>query len=146
MRKISILGCLALAGCLTTEPPSAADFALRDRAVRPDSAAEAEGAAADAVRAVLIDPQSAQFEFQEPVRSAYANGQRRFGWFLCGTVNSKNRFGGYIGRIPFIAYFDPDDPSEAELLRMSDYDTPFYVQGDCEDVYDAATERLSPTD
>ncbi|MDH5723695.1 MAG: hypothetical protein OEY94_10300 [Alphaproteobacteria bacterium] len=28
-----------------------------------------------------------------------------FGWRVCGTVNSKNRFGGYTGSVPFVVLF-----------------------------------------
>jgi hypothetical protein len=27
-------------------------------------------------------------------------------WAVCGTVNAKNRFGGYVGQRPFMSMFD----------------------------------------
>lgn len=50
-------------------------------------------AAHDAVRAVLIDPDSAQFDGE--VASKTEGG-------TCGFVNAKNRMGGYSGRAPFL--------------------------------------------
>lgn len=46
----------------------------------------------------LFDPESARYEFQE-LRKGYMQGDPpKFGWAVCGTVNAKNRFGGYVGR------------------------------------------------
>lgn len=53
----------------------------------------------------LIDPMSAVYELDEP-RKGYTKNSlsygttEQFGWRICGTVNSKNRFGGYVGRTP----------------------------------------------
>ena len=58
----------------------------------------------------LIDPTSPLYEFDAP-RKGYTKASgtfgtsERFGWRVCGTVNSKNRFGGYTGRAPFFALF-----------------------------------------
>jgi hypothetical protein len=30
------------------------------------------------------------------------------GYFTCGTVNSRNRMGGYVGNTTFLAYIAPD--------------------------------------
>jgi hypothetical protein len=69
-------------------------------------------AAADAeriVRATLTDPESAQFE--EVTRSA-ANPD-----VVCGYVNSKNRFGGYVGKTRFYVTLSTEeaqiDPRQA---------------------------------
>lgn len=134
-----------LAGCmLTTKPPTAAELTYRDKAIKPPTVEMAQEAAAAAIRASLIDPQSAQFEFQPPVRSTYTSGlDRHFGWLMCGLVNSKNRFGGYVGRRPFIVAFSPNDPSSAALLRIAEEDYEFYVTGDCEAIYSEATEILT---
>jgi len=50
------------------------------------------------VEAKLIDPSSARFE---QIRAAHdpANGRL----VVCGLVNAKNSFGGYVGRTPFVA-------------------------------------------
>lgn len=59
---------------------------------------------------ILIDPTSPIYEFDKPRKgytkqSSMFNTQENFGWRVCGTVNSKNRFGGYVGRVPFFALF-----------------------------------------
>ncbi len=61
----------------------------------------------------LIDPTSPIYEFDKPRKgytkqSSMFNTQENFGWRVCGTVNSKNRFGGYVGRVPFFVLFRGD--------------------------------------
>lgn len=46
------------------------------------------------VKRALIDPASAQFD---ELRTATGPD----GQFICGTVNAKNKFGGYVGRALF---------------------------------------------
>lgn len=50
-----------------------------------------ESKAKDAVKELLIDPESAQFSNVES-----KNG------VTCGFVNSRNRMGGYVGKTPFM--------------------------------------------
>jgi len=59
---------------------------------------------------ILIDPTSPLYEFEQPAKgytkkSSMFNTSENFGWRVCGTVNSKNRFGGYAGRVPFFVLF-----------------------------------------
>ncbi len=59
---------------------------------------------------ILIDPTSPIYEFDKPRKgytkqSSMFNTQENYGWRVCGAVNSKNRFGGYVGRVPFFALF-----------------------------------------
>jgi hypothetical protein len=49
----------------------------------------------------LYDPYSAVWTFNAPVKGWNRLGELKFGWALCGTVNAKNRFGGYVGAKPF---------------------------------------------
>ena len=62
------------------------------------------------ISAQLIDPTSPLFEVGSPVKG-YTNKSnafetdKAFGWQVCGTVNSKNRMGGYTGKVPFYALF-----------------------------------------
>ena len=64
----------------------------------------------------LIDPYSAQYEIGEPAKG-YTIGNSLYktpqGWLpVCGTVNARNRFGGYVGRAPFFTLFrDRNVPS-----------------------------------
>lgn len=62
---------------------------------------------------VLIDPTSPIYEIDKPrkgytKRSPMFNTQEQFGWMVCGTINSKNRYGGYTGRSPFFVLFRGD--------------------------------------
>lgn len=52
----------------------------------------------------LFDPYSAVYTFQSPVRG-WAGSARgiQYGWYVCGTLNAKNRMGGYVGVKPFYA-------------------------------------------
>jgi len=58
----------------------------------------------------LIDPTSPLYSFRNPVQgytkdSPLYGTQLQFGWIVCGTVNAKNRLGGYVGREPFFTLF-----------------------------------------
>jgi len=51
----------------------------------------------------LFDPYSAVYTFGRPQRAWNGLGGTIFGWAVCGTINAKNRFGGYVGAKPFFA-------------------------------------------
>lgn len=62
-----------------------------------------------AVRARLVDPQSAQFDWPNGFKwGGYKPflSKRVFGWATCGTVNSRNRMGGFAGSTPFVVVYD----------------------------------------
>lgn len=66
---------------------------------------------------MLIDPTSPLYEFEAPrkgyTRASPVFGTRQaFGWQVCGTINSKNRFGGYSGRVPFFVLLRGDEIKE----------------------------------
>jgi len=68
----------------------------------------------------LIDPYSAYYNIRYPKKghtkkSLIFNTKESFGWVVCGTVNSKNRLGGYVGDIPFFTLFKN---GEIETLIM----------------------------
>jgi hypothetical protein len=77
------------------------------------------------VSKILIDPTSPIYEFNKP-RKGYTrqsptfHTQESFGWMVCGTVNSKNRFGGYVGRVPFFALFRGDTIVEFMTGEITD--------------------------
>jgi hypothetical protein len=53
----------------------------------------------------LFDPYTAVYTFRSPTqawRSSFSNIQ--YGWVVCGTINAKNRFGGYVGAKPFYVF------------------------------------------
>lgn len=67
----------------------------------------------DRFASILIDPTSPLYEIDKPrkgytKKSPMFNTREQFGWRVCGTVNSKNRYGGYAGRSPFFALFRGD--------------------------------------
>ncbi len=76
------------------------------------------------IRGQLIDPTSPLFEIGSPVkgytnRSNAFNTQDMFGWQVCGTVNSKNRMGGYTGKVPFFALFQGDQLTKMIIGEVS---------------------------
>jgi hypothetical protein len=47
----------------------------------------------------LFDPYSAVYEFSTPRKLGHGDGFKQyFGYAICGTVNAKNRLGGYVGK------------------------------------------------
>lgn len=57
-----------------------------------------------AVRAKLIDPESARFEWPNGFKTGFWKPflqPRVYGYILCGRFNSRNRFGGYAGESTF---------------------------------------------
>jgi len=50
----------------------------------------------------LFDPYSAIYTFDMSPRKGWASGMSgaSYGWVVCGTLNGKNRYGGYVGAKP----------------------------------------------
>jgi hypothetical protein len=96
MRRV--LGVLMFAGVLATEgcatAPTAQQLASADYGPTPDNYSEL---IQSQFRPTLFDPYSAVYEFGKPVRT----WTDRPVWVVCGTVNAKNRLGGYVGAAPF---------------------------------------------
>jgi len=62
------------------------------------------------IGSTLKDPYSAIFTFSRgPSKGGVRDMHGRvsdydfFGWVVCGTVNAKNSYGGYVGAVPFVA-------------------------------------------
>ena len=49
----------------------------------------------------LFDPYSAVYTFGTPQRAWNGFGGHNFGYGVCGTLNAKNRMGGYVGAQTF---------------------------------------------
>ncbi len=49
----------------------------------------------------LFDPYSAMYTFDKPIKGYVDAAGKAYGWVVCGTINAKNRFGGYVGAKPF---------------------------------------------
>ena len=80
-------------------------------AAPPDQEHVFRSAAESAVRARLIDPDSAQFEWPYGFIYGYWKPflQKRIdGYVTCGRVNARNRFGGYTGSSAFAVVLSED--------------------------------------
>ena len=114
---------VALSGC---KPPAITqeEVASAIAAPQPSSEAAAHAAAMAYFNGSLFDPEAARWKFLPLKNSVFAisfmgrgvfaengyirnHGNRAAGWFMCGFVNGKNRFGGYAGEQPFFVYFSP---------------------------------------
>jgi hypothetical protein len=76
------------------------------------------------IRSMLIDPGSAQFEW--PYGLAYGSWRptiypHQTGFLACGTVNSKNRYGGYIGAKWFSVILRDDKAVLAHIDQIGGY-------------------------
>lgn len=82
------------------------------------------------VKVSLKDPMSAQFENIKAVRVRYDSGVSRD--VVCGLVNAKNGFGGYVGFQAFIGSFVEDG-----MFRVKGMDSDSYgfIAGHCDRVY-----------
>ena len=88
--------------------------------------AEVRTASEAALRANLVDPASAQVEWTGGFRwASYKPFLRRrvYGWTGCGTVNARNRMGGYDGVRAFaivyvdgVKFFDMDDDGSLGMV------------------------------
>ncbi len=88
---------LALAGCALN--PSPQQFAAADPGPFPDNYQQI--VVADFAQ-TLFDPYSAVFQIGAPSKGwARWLDKVTYGWAVCGTVNAKNRLGGYVGAQPF---------------------------------------------
>lgn len=58
---------------------------------------------------MLFDPGSAQIQYSSGFQWGYLKpiiGRRTHGWIACGSVNAKNRLGGYVGAEGFYIHVD----------------------------------------
>ena len=102
-----ILGFVAVSAGHAQEP--AQDVVELSHAPEPDWGAMKK-AAEDDILARLVDPDSAKFDWRYGFvlgvwSPKWARTSTR-GYFTCGTVNSRNRMGGYGGPSSFVALFD----------------------------------------
>ena len=57
----------------------------------------------------LFDPGSAQVAWTSGFQWGFLKpliGKRKFGWIACGTLNAKNRMGGYVGAEGFLVFVE----------------------------------------
>jgi hypothetical protein len=102
-----ILGSLAITGCSvgpTAEQLSNADFG-------PPPSGDYKAQIRSTFDLILFDGASARYRFERPVKSylkaapVYGTSLT-YGWRVCGLVNAKNRFGGYVGWRRFFTLFN----------------------------------------
>ncbi len=123
-RKVNVAGLIIgilLSGCATSVSPemiASTDYGPPP----PDNHQEIVRAA---INRRLSDPTSGIFEFGPPSKG-YTKGSQMhgtdqaFGWRVCGSVNSKNRFGGYVGDVPFLALFQGEQVTQLVIGRITD--------------------------
>jgi len=80
----------------------------------------------------LFDPYSAQYTFGEPIKRYVRSGEI-FGWGVCGTVNAKNRLGGYTGAEQFWVII-----SHGEIKRH--FLGKYFAKAACESLYEERFE------
>lgn len=93
--QVPIIVCLVLTACATG--PTSEEIASADYGPKPENP---QSVAEEWIKERLIDPESARFDHL-PLRQGYSRlmgAGTEFGWVQCGTVNAKNRMGGYTGR------------------------------------------------
>jgi hypothetical protein len=96
---VSLIAVIGLAGCSV---PDQAQIDNTDIGPYPGNY---ESLVKSEIEDSLIDPYSARYKMGSPVRGwAGRNvGTKEIGWVVTGTVNAKNRFGGYVGAEKFFA-------------------------------------------
>lgn len=113
---VSVGMVVLLQGCAT--PISEEKLRTADYGAQPS--ANYKELVAARVSPLLIDPMSAVFHLSNPrkgytKRSPMVGTEENFGWQVCGTVNGKNRFGGYAGAVPLFVLFHNDKIVEVIL-------------------------------
>ncbi|HEX9818595.1 MAG TPA: hypothetical protein VGD07_03175 [Methylomirabilota bacterium] len=102
MRAAVLLLALLLAGCVSATPPRT----LATANIGPPPMGY-ESAIREVIGTKLRDPYTAVYTFQRPVRSWFFD-ESQIRWAVCGTVNAKNAFGGYVGAKPFVVFYTYD--------------------------------------
>ena len=131
----------ALAACVHT-PATGEDFAAAKAAARPINDDAAQLAVMAYFAKTLPGADSAQYSFNPLENGAVARGTglsslseaHDAGWFMCGTVSTKNHLGVYGPALPFYAHFDPAAPNSVQtgIVEQGDYEI---VSAWCRDVY-----------
>jgi len=103
---VSLATSVLLAACAgTVEGPTLEETSAADYGAAPD-AAKIDDIVKAAIGEDLVDPYSAMYTFKAPVKSWWVmGGQHVFGFAICGTVNAKNRMGGYVGAAPYVVFY-----------------------------------------
>ena len=141
VRAPILLSVLALSGCgVAMQQVSPAEQQRAAYALQPSSQAAIEHAVVTYFSDILVDPDSAKFRLLPPmqghvIRGTFYDQNRMFGWFVCGTVNAKNRMGGYAGQSEFFAYFNPARRDEIAFATIDRPGAERAATNSCQDVY-----------
>jgi hypothetical protein len=119
----------ALAACVHT-PATSEDFAAAQAAARPINDDAAQLAVMAYFAKTLPGSDSAQYSFNALANGAVTRGTdlstlsqaHDAGWFMCGTVSTKNHLGVYGQARPFYAHFDPAAPNTVQTGAVEDGD------------------------
>jgi hypothetical protein len=125
-----------LAAC--AQPPTAEEISVLNVAPKPSSQEAAEQAVKNYFRELLIDAESARYEFPlPPIKGSFLGPtDREFGWFMCGIINGKNRMDGYSGYSTFYVYFSPAQPDTVIHGEISDItDEYHFIDQWCNELY-----------
>jgi hypothetical protein len=99
--RLLVSGLIGLVGACASAP-TGQELAAADVGPLPSNY---EQLVKDNFATSLFDPYSAVYSFtQTPFRGYAGNAVdgAKIGWIVCGTVNAKNRMGGYVGARPFL--------------------------------------------
>jgi hypothetical protein len=106
-----LLSCAASSNLPANSQPSPADMEAARSAKKPSTQKAAEKAVIKYFARTLKDPDSAHYTFLSPangivnIGGPLAPAKYESGWFLCGTINAKNSYGGYVGQRAFFVHF-----------------------------------------
>lgn len=101
---------IALSGCAAPDPSAAYRGVPPKHGKSLTLTPEMSKAIQDSVRSKLKDPESARFG---KIAAGEVEGQT----IVCGWVNAKNSYGGYIGMQPFFGYFQINSTKfDAEII------------------------------
>ncbi|MFN7114657.1 MAG: hypothetical protein ACK4PK_09915 [Alphaproteobacteria bacterium] len=133
--KIILAGLLFLTGCAT--PISPEEIANADYG--PPPPAHHQSMIRQEFATLLIDPTSPLYTFEKPAKGYFKESsmygtQQMFGWKVCGTVNSKNRMGGYNGAVPFVTLFRDGAIAQTVVGKPADMQEAYYLNGAILDV------------
>jgi len=123
MKWTAIAACLMLAGCAGSGSQMGASTPSSTKALPPvDLTADQRADVEKGIRKNLKDPNSAMFGNM----NAGISDKSPDTYIVCGWVNSKNSYGGYVGDKPFLAMYFPKLKTAA-LIGMGGTSTDTYV-------------------
>jgi hypothetical protein len=101
LSALVLMGVLFNAGCIPMmQEMMAAPMPTKEQALSADYGPypdNYEQIVKDYFSKFLFDPYSAVYTFGTIERGYDRSNKLEFGWIVCGTINAKNRMGGYVG-------------------------------------------------